>query len=43
MGYHQYETISQKYQIPIIVTGFEPADILQGIYLCVQQLEKKGK
>ncbi|WP_330204533.1 hydrogenase formation protein HypD [Cyanobacterium sp. Dongsha4] len=41
MGFHQYETISKQYQIPIIVTGFEPADILQGIYLCVQQLEKK--
>ena len=40
MGYHQYEPISSKYKIPIIVTGFEPIDILQGIYLCIQQLEK---
>lgn len=40
MGYHQYEPISSKYQIPIVVTGFEPLDILQGIYFCLQQLEK---
>jgi hydrogenase expression/formation protein HypD len=41
MGYHQYKAISDQYKIPIIVTGFEPVDILQGIYLCIQQLEKK--
>lgn len=40
MGYHQYEPISSRYKIPIVVTGFEPIDILQGIYLCVRQLEK---
>jgi hydrogenase expression/formation protein HypD len=39
MGYAAYEPIAKKYQVPIVVTGFEPADILQGIYLCVQQLE----
>lgn len=39
MGYTEYEPISQKYQIPIVVTGFEPVDILQGLYLCLQQLE----
>lgn len=40
MGYQEYEPIAKKYQVPIVVTGFEPTDILQGIYLCVQQLEK---
>jgi len=40
MGYEQYEPIAAKYQIPIVVTGFEPVDILQGLYLCIQQLEK---
>jgi hydrogenase expression/formation protein HypD len=40
MGYSQYELICNQYQVPIVVTGFEPLDILQGIYLCVQQLEK---
>ncbi|MBP0001679.1 MAG: hydrogenase formation protein HypD [Cyanobacteria bacterium SID2] len=39
MGYTEYEPIVEKYQIPIVVTGFEPVDILQGIYLCLQQLE----
>ena len=38
-GYKEYEAIAQKYSIPIVVTGFEPTDILQGIYMCVQQLE----
>ncbi|MBC8288250.1 MAG: hydrogenase formation protein HypD [Nitrospinae bacterium] len=40
MGYQEYEPISQQYRIPIVVTGFEPLDILQGIYLCVKQLEE---
>lgn len=39
MGYEEYDAIAQRYQVPIIVTGFEPLDIVQGIYLCVQQLE----
>ena len=39
MGYTEYEPIAQHYQVPIVVTGFEPLDILQGIYLCVKQLE----
>ncbi|MGL5196361.1 MAG: hydrogenase formation protein HypD [Chroococcales cyanobacterium] len=39
MGYSEYEAIAPKYQVPIIVTGFEPVDILQGIYLCIKQLE----
>lgn len=39
MGYTQYEALVQKYRIPIVVTGFEPLDILQGVYMCIQQLE----
>lgn len=39
MGYKQYEPISESYRVPIVVTGFEPLDILQGIYFCVRQLE----
>jgi hydrogenase expression/formation protein HypD len=39
MGYMQYHPMAEKYQCPIVVTGFEPVDILQGIYLCVKQLE----
>jgi hydrogenase expression/formation protein HypD len=41
MGYQEYEAIAKKYGVPIVVTGFEPVDILQGIYMCVQQLESK--
>ena len=40
MGYTEYVPISQKYEVPIVVTGFEPLDILQGIYSCVKQLEE---
>jgi hydrogenase expression/formation protein HypD len=39
MGYTEYEPLSRKYGVPIIVTGFEPLDILQGICMCVHQLE----
>jgi hydrogenase expression/formation protein HypD len=40
MGYTEYEPIAKKYHVPIVVTGFEPLDILQGIYMCVKQLEE---
>jgi hydrogenase expression/formation protein HypD len=40
MGYTEYEPISAKYHVPIVVTGFEPIDILQGIHMCVKQLEE---
>jgi hydrogenase expression/formation protein HypD len=39
MGYSEYEPIVEKHNIPIVVTGFEPLDILQGILMCVRQLE----
>ncbi|MEM8832567.1 MAG: hydrogenase formation protein HypD [Cyanobacteria bacterium P01_G01_bin.19] len=38
-GYEDYQAIALQYNIPIVVTGFEPVDILQGIYMCVKQLE----
>lgn len=38
MGYEEYIPIANKYHVPIVVTGFEPLDVLQGIYMCVQQL-----
>lgn len=40
MGYTEYEPLSKKYKVPIVVTGFEPLDILQGVYMCVKQLEE---
>jgi hydrogenase expression/formation protein HypD len=40
MGYEEYVPIAEKYRVPIVVTGFEPVDILQGVYMCVRQLEQ---
>lgn len=40
MGYEEYLPIVNKYKVPIVVTGFEPLDILQGIYMCINQLEE---
>jgi hydrogenase expression/formation protein HypD len=39
MGYWEYEALVEKYRIPIVVTGFEPVDLLHGILKCVRQLE----
>lgn len=39
MGYWQYVAVCQKYRVPVVVTGFEPLDVLQGIRCAVQQLE----
>ena len=41
MGSTEYDPIASKYRIPIVVTGFEPVDILQGILMCVKQLEEE--
>ncbi len=40
MGFTEYEPLARKYKVPIVVTGFEPLDILQGVYMCVKQLEE---
>jgi hydrogenase expression/formation protein HypD len=40
MGYEEYEPIAARYRVPIVVTGFEPLDILEGVYMCVLQLEQ---
>ena len=40
MGTAEYLPIVQKYKIPIVVTGFEPVDLLKGLYACIAQLEK---
>jgi hydrogenase expression/formation protein HypD len=39
MGTGDYGPIAAEYRAPIIITGFEPVDILEGILLCVKQLE----
>jgi hydrogenase expression/formation protein HypD len=40
MGWDEYGPIAVRYRVPIVVTGFEPLDILQGVLLCVRQLEE---
>ncbi len=40
MGYEEYIPLAEKYKVPIVVTGFEPVDILQGIDMTVKQLEE---
>ncbi len=40
MGYREYLPIAERYRVPVVVTGFEPLDLLQGLYLCLKQLEE---
>ena len=40
MGFEEYFPIAEKYKVPIVVTGFEPLDLLEGIYMTVSQLEE---
>ena len=40
MGSPEYEAIAGRHRVPIVITGFEPLDILQGVFLCVKQLEE---
>ena len=40
VGYTEYFPLAEKYKVPIVVTGFEPLDILQGVYMAVKQLEE---
>jgi hydrogenase expression/formation protein HypD len=40
MGFEEYFPIAKKYKVPIVVTGFEPLDILEGIRMTVSQLEE---
>lgn len=38
-GYEQYLPLVEQFRVPIVVTGFEPLDILEGVLMCVKQLE----
>ncbi len=40
MGWSEYEPIAERYRVPIVITGFEPIDLLQGILMTVRQLEQ---
>jgi hydrogenase expression/formation protein HypD len=39
MGWTEYEPIASRYRVPIVVTGFEPLDLLEGVLMAVRQLE----
>jgi hydrogenase expression/formation protein HypD len=39
MGVREYQALVERYRVPIVITGFEPIDLLEGIYLTVRQLE----
>lgn len=39
MGYEEYEPIARRYRVPIVITGFEPVDMLEGVLMTVRQLE----
>ncbi|KAA6212280.1 hydrogenase formation protein HypD [Streptomyces albofaciens JCM 4342] len=40
MGWRQYEPIAARWRVPIVVTGFEPLDLLEGVLMAVEQLEE---
>src|SRR2546428_8029072 len=39
MGYREYEPIAAHYRVPIVITGFEPLDLLDGVLRAVRRLE----
>ena len=39
MGFREYEPIAARYKVPIVISGFEPLDLLQGVLMTVRQLE----
>lgn len=40
MGYHEYEPIANKFHVPIVITGFEPLDLVKGLLMTIYQLEQ---
>ncbi|HSB15060.1 MAG TPA: hydrogenase formation protein HypD [Bryobacteraceae bacterium] len=40
MGFEEYEPVAKRYRTPIVVTGFEPLDLLEGVHMAVAQLEE---
>src|ERR1700748_2401423 len=40
MGYREYEPLAERFKVPIVITGFEPLDILEGVLMTIRQLEQ---
>jgi hydrogenase expression/formation protein HypD len=43
MGYEEYEPLAERFRVPIVVTGFEPLDLLEGVYRCIRMLEQRRR
>jgi hydrogenase expression/formation protein HypD len=41
MGWSEYEPVAERYRVPIVITGFEPVDLLEGILITVRRLERR--
>jgi len=39
VGYREYEALAARYGVPIVITGFEPVDLLEGVLMAIRQLE----
>jgi len=39
VGYTEYEPLAERFHVPIVITGFEPLDILEGVLMVIEQLE----
>lgn len=39
-GYEQYQSLATRFAMPVVITGFEPVDLLEGIRVCVESLRK---
>ncbi len=40
VGYREYEPLSERFKVPIVISGFEPLDILEGVLMVIRQLEE---
>jgi hydrogenase expression/formation protein HypD len=40
VGYREYEPLSERFHVPIVISGFEPVDILEGVLMVIRQLEE---
>src|SRR5262245_32485641 len=40
MGFEEYQPLAEEFRIPIVVTGFEPVDLMEGVYKCIRMLEE---
>lgn len=39
-GFRSYTALSERYRMPVVITGFEPVDLLRGVHAAIRQLER---